>query len=188
MKKKEISAKDFCVKIIKESITPAVIAGITFFFNPVSESNAINNCTYQETVDEILPQNGSQIELDEYVTLYPNKTPSEQSLISSPIFQTLDATFKENCRNKDIAYPVFYDLLLAVSSLPIEDGYADYGNKSGNIHLNMFLKDDLRLTIDKNVNVEDNMVTFSLSVNSNILAMDAMELQDVVNIVNKLLS
>lgn len=188
MKKTEILVKDFYIKVIKKSITPAVIAGITFFFNPVSESNAINNRVYQDPVNEAFCLNESPIELDNHVTLYPNEVPSELSLIDSPIAETLDATFKQNCRNIDTAYPVFKDLLTAVSSLPVEDGYADYGNKSGNIHLNMFLKDDLRLTIDKNVSAEDDIVFFSLSVNSDILAMDAMGLHEVIDIVKKLLS
>lgn len=188
MNKTDISVKDFCIRVIKKSITPAVIAGIMFFFNPVSEVNAINDCAYQETVSEVMVQKESSIELDNNVTLFPNETPSEQSLISSPIAQVLDATFKDNCRNLDDAYPVFTDLLSAVCSLPIEEGYADYGNRSGNIHLNMFLKDNLRLTIDKNVNLEDDMVTFSLSMNREILAMDAMELHEVIDVVNKLLS
>lgn len=188
MKKTEILVKDFCIKVIKKAITPAVIAGIVFFFNPVSETNAINGYAYQETVSENLVPKESPIELDNNVTLFPNEALLEQSLIITPIAQTLDATFKENCRNLDVAYPIFNELLPMICSLPIEEGYADYGNKSGNIHLNMFLKDNLRLTIDKNVSVEDDIVTFSLSLDREILAMDEMRLQDVIDVVNKLLS
>lgn len=53
MKRIILTAKEFCLKIEKKHIMPAVIAGITFFFSPVPECNAADSILFQESATEI---------------------------------------------------------------------------------------------------------------------------------------
>lgn len=62
MKKTIFTVKDFCLRIEKKYIMPAVIAGITFFFSPVPECNADDSFYFQESANELLQTDDSVFE------------------------------------------------------------------------------------------------------------------------------
>lgn len=187
MSKKLYTVSEYCVRFVNKPILTAVIAGITFFFNPVFDTECSDTFDTVHQIDLCEGNHASSIVVDEEFALFPSE--SYDIPLNDGILMSLDSSFKKNCKNLEVGYPLFQTMMFELRSLPIEEGYADYGNKSGNIHFNMFLKDDLRLTVDKNVSTsDDDNVTFSLSVGSELLALDEMRLSDVVDVVEKLLS
>lgn len=110
---------------------------------------------------------------------------------SNNYYNALDSfttSFMSVCSDEE-AMPVFNVMASKLAVLPIEECYADYGVKSRNIHFNMFLSDDLRLSIDKPLSTKnDEKVAFSLFMNKELLVMDYEDITSLIEKVQKLMA
>lgn len=97
-------------------------------------------------------------------------------------------SFLSVCSDEEVM-PVFNVMASKLAVLPIKECYADYSVKNKNIHFNMFLSDDLRLSIDKPVSTKnDEKVAFSLFMNRELLVMDYEDITSLIEKVQKLMA
>lgn len=190
---------DVIVEVIASPILRKITIGAFSFFITLgvsaSESKSYlpfeingdieNNLTTEESVADIVGtkyipfyvDSGKRIFLSRYCCLPFDQVQDNMGNLNSSFLSHFD----ENMSDMYKFFPTYEQIRNAVCNLDIKDQYVDISRRQKFVDFNLYLDDDITVSITKYISNHDDNVMFTISRHGRTLVVNQMPLFDLIN-------
>ena len=81
------------------------------------------------------------------------------------LIKSFEENFNKGQQDKDVFIPLFEKLARPLSKLPIKDVFVDVGRKKQMIDFNIYLENDIFLSVAQHTDIDTDLVMYAISVN-----------------------